>query len=114
MSLFLEKSWCIDFIINKVINDFEHSYSYSINKDFVDRQYLQAFLQLVLYCIQRPYIEDRLDRYGIGIPELSEIRTQPWLIEGALTCDSCHQWGPIFNDQGPCFHIMNGMLEYYL
>ena len=30
----------------------------------------------------------RLDRYRIGIPrELSEIRTQPWLSEGSLTCD---------------------------
>ena len=27
----------------------------------------------------------------IGIPrELSEIRTQPWLSEGSLTCDPCH------------------------
>ena len=32
----------------------------------------------------------RLDRYRIGIPrELSEIRTQPWLSEGSLTCDPC-------------------------
>ena len=30
----------------------------------------------------------RLDRYRIGIPrELFEIRTQPWLSEGSLTCD---------------------------
>ena len=30
----------------------------------------------------------RLDRYCIGIPrELSEIRSQPWLSEGSLTCD---------------------------
>ena len=30
----------------------------------------------------------RLDRYRIGIPrELSEIRSQPWLSEGSLTCD---------------------------
>ena len=30
----------------------------------------------------------RLDSYRIGIPrELSEIRTQPWLSEGSLTCD---------------------------
>ena len=28
---------------DKFISDFEHSYSYSINKDFVDRQYLQVF-----------------------------------------------------------------------
>ena len=39
----------------------------------------------------------RLDRYRIGIPrELSEIRTQPWLSEGSLTCDPCHHRGPIF------------------
>ena len=32
----------------------------------------------------------RLGRYRIGIPrELSEIRTQPWLSEGSLTCDPC-------------------------
>ena len=36
----------------------------------------------------RPYTEGRLDRYRIGIPrELSEIRAQPWLSEGSLTCD---------------------------
>ena len=45
---------------------------------------------IVLYCIMRPYTEGRLDRYRVGIPrELSEIRTQPWLSEGSLTCDSC-------------------------
>ena len=39
----------------------------------------------------------RLDRYRIGIPrELSEIRTQPWLSEGSLTCDPNHHRGPIF------------------
>ena len=39
----------------------------------------------------------RLDRYRIGIPrELSEIRTQPWLSEGSLTCDPYHHSGPIF------------------
>ena len=49
----------------------------------------------VLYCIMRPYTEGRLDRYRIGIPrELSEIRTQPWLSEGSLTCDPCHHRGP--------------------
>ena len=38
----------------------------------------------------------RLDRYRIGIPrELSEIRTQPWLSEGSLTCDPYHHRGPI-------------------
>ena len=52
---------------------------------------------IVLYCIMRPYTEGRLDRYRIGIPwELSEIRTQPWLSEGSLTCDPCHHRGPIF------------------
>ena len=39
----------------------------------------------------------RLDRYLIGIPrELSEIRTQPWLSEGSLTCDPYHHREPIF------------------
>ena len=45
----------------------------------------------------RPYAEGRLDRCRIGIPrELFEIRTQPWLSEGSLTCDPCHHRGPIF------------------
>ena len=42
----------------------------------------------------------RLDRYRIGIPrELSEIRTQPWLSEGSLTCDTLqiHQKTRNFN-----------------
>ena len=39
----------------------------------------------------------RLDRYRIGTPrELSEIRTQPWLSGGSLTCDPYHHRGPIF------------------
>ena len=43
-----------------------------------------------------PYTESRLDRYHIGIPrELSEIRTQPWLSEGSLTCDPCHHRVPM-------------------
>ena len=51
---------------------------------------------VLLYCIMRPYTDGRLDRYRIGIPrELSEIRTQPWLCEGSLTCDPCHHRGPI-------------------
>ena len=51
----------------------------------------------VLYCIMRPCTDGRLDRYRIDIPrELSEIRTQPWLSEGSLTCDPCHHRGPIF------------------
>ena len=38
----------------------------------------------------------RLDCYRIGIPrELSEIRTQPWLSEGFLTCDPYYHRGPI-------------------
>ena len=44
----------------------------------------------------RPYTDVRLDRYCtyIGIPrELAEMRTQPWLSEGSLTC---HYKGPIF------------------
>ena len=50
-----------------------------------------------MYCIMRPYTEGQLDRYRIGIPqELSEIRTQPWLSEGSLTCDPYHNRGPIF------------------
>ena len=45
----------------------------------------------------RPHIEGRLDHYRIGIPrELSEIRTQPWLSEGSLTCNQCHHRRPIF------------------
>ena len=52
---------------------------------------------VVLYCIMKPYTDGRLDCYRIGIPlELSEIRTQPWLSEGSLTCDLCHHRGPIF------------------
>ena len=39
--------------------------------------------------------EGRLDHYRIGIG-VSEIRTQPWLSEGSLTCDPCHHKGPIF------------------
>ena len=51
----------------------------------------------VLYCIMRPYTDRRLDRYRMGIPrELSEIRTQPWLGEGFLTCDPWHHMRPIF------------------
>ena len=50
---------------------------------------------IVLY--YEAYTEGRLDRYRIGIPrELSEIRTQPWMREGSLTCDPCHHRGPIF------------------
>ena len=49
----------------------------------------------------------RLDRYRIGIPrELSEIRTQPWLSEGFLTCDPYHQ-----NDLKLAFSIYNPDLK---
>ena len=52
---------------------------------------------IVLYCILRPYTDGPIGRYRIGIPrELSEIRTQPWLSEGSLTCDPYHHRGPIF------------------
>ena len=54
------------------------------------------YILIVLYCIVL-YYEARLGRYRIGIPrELSEIRTQPWLSEGSLTCDPYHHRGPIF------------------
>ena len=74
-------------------------------------------LYCVLYYIMRPYTEGCLDRYHIGIPrELYEIRTQPWLSEGSLTCDPCHHRDPSFNctpkqfhHQCPWFHIMNDM-----
>ena len=79
---------------------------------------------IVLYCIVLwgPILMARLDRYRIGIPlELSEIRTQPWLSEGSLTCDPCHHRDPSFNcaptqfhQQCPCYHIMNDMLHCYL
>ena len=51
----------------------------------------------VLYCIVLigPILMGRLDRYRIP-RELSEIRTQPWLREGSLTCDPYHHRGPIF------------------
>ena len=43
----------------------------------------------------------RLDRYRIGIPrELSEIRTQPWLSEGSLTCDPYHPGMRFFRNSG--------------
>ena len=57
------------------------------------------FYRIVLYCIvlRDPILMARLNRYRIGIPrELSEIRTQPWLSEGSLTCDPYHHRGPIF------------------
>ena len=52
---------------------------------------------IVLYCIMRPYTDGPIGPLSIGIPrELSEIRTQPWLSEGSLTCDPYHHRGPIF------------------
>ena len=40
---------------------------------------------VLLFCIMRPYTEGWLDRYRIGVPpELSEIRTQPWLSQRSL------------------------------
>ena len=83
---------------------------------------LISLVNIVLYCMMRPYTEGRLDRYCIGFPrELSEIRTQPWLSEGSLACDPYHHRDPSFNcaptqfhHQCPCFHIMNDMLECYL
>ena len=60
---------------------------------------------VLLYCIMRPYTDGRLDRYCIGIPrELSEIRTQPWLSEGSLTCNPCHHRDPSFNCAPTQFH----------
>ena len=62
-----------------------------------------------------PYTEGRLDCDRIGIPrELFEIRTQPWLTEGSLTCDPCRTENPSFNcaptqihQHHSCFHVMN-------
>ena len=52
---------------------------------------------IVLYCIMRLYTEGRLDRYhNRHSSGESEIRTQPWLSEGSLTCDPYHHRGPIF------------------
>ena len=58
---------------------------------------IYSFIKRLLdSCVMRPYTEGRLDRYRIGIPrELSEIRIQPWLSEGSLTCEPCHHRGPI-------------------
>ena len=52
---------------------------------------------LCIVRVMRPYTEGRLDCSRIGIHrELSEIRTQPRLSEGSLTCDPCHHSGSIF------------------
>ena len=73
-----------------------HSYA-SFASQAATRKYCIVLYCIVLYCIMRPYTDGRLDRYRIGIPrELTEIRTQPWLSEGSLTCDPCHHRGPIF------------------
>ena len=69
---------------------------------------------IVLYCIMRPYTDGRLDRYRIGIPrELSEIRTQPWLSEGSLTCDPCHHRGPIFQLRADAIPSTVSLLPYH-
>ena len=69
----------------------------AVGSDNLCAEYFKYSHDIVLYCIMRPYTEGQLDRYRIGIPrELSEIRTQPWLSEGSLTCDPGHQRGPIF------------------
>ena len=52
----------------------------------------------IVLCYETPIHEGRLDRYRNDIPrELSELRTQPWLSEGSLTCDPCHHRDPSFN-----------------
>ena len=57
----------------------------------------------------RSYTEGRLDRYRIGIPpELSEIRTQPWLSEGSLTCDPCRtQSMDLTGSHNPCSNLFS-------
>ena len=65
----------------------------------IDICYNYSVQTIVLYCIVLwgPILMAQLARYCIGIPrELSEIRTQPWLSEGSLTCDPYHHRGPIF------------------
>ena len=75
---------------------------------------LLALSCIVLYCIMRPYSEGRLDRYHIGIPlELSEIRTQPWLSKGSLTCDPCHHRGPIFYLHADAIPSPVSLLSYH-
>ena len=62
----------------------------------------------------RPCTDGRLDRYRIGIPrELSEIRTQPWLSEGSLTCDPCHHRGPIFKLRADAIPSTVSLLPYH-
>ena len=51
------------------------------------KKYYYKLFCIVLYCIIRPYTEGQLDRYRIP-RELSEIRTQPWLSEESLTCET--------------------------
>ena len=43
VNVFIFRKELVDRLWDKFISDFEHSYSYSINKDIVDRQYLKAF-----------------------------------------------------------------------
>ena len=43
VDVFVFRKELMDRFGDKFISNCEHSYSYSINKDFIDRQYLQAF-----------------------------------------------------------------------
>ena len=52
---------------------------------------------IVLYGIMMPYTDGPIGPLSHRHSwELSEIRTQPWLSEGSLTCDPYHHKGPIF------------------
>ena len=85
----LTNTWDLLFLIYMVI-------IFGLTDSNPDR-FMSAKYCIAFYCMMRPYTEGRLDRYRIGIPrELSEIRTQPWLSEGSLTCDPYHHRGPIF------------------
>ena len=78
----------------------------SNSDNFANTKYLQImgyefWYCIALHCIVLYYealiMKADIYRYSIDIPrELSEIRTQPWLSEGSLTCDPCHHRGPIF------------------
>ena len=95
-------------IIHQLINNFKKVYRiyYNIHckklkcigiNIILNQLYISSMYCIVLYCIMSSILTARLDRYRIGIPrELSEIRTQPWLSEGSLTCDPYHHRGPIF------------------
>ena len=52
---------------------------------------------LDIHCLLTILVNTCISSYYFLFPrELSEIRTQPWLSEGSLTCDPCHHRGPIF------------------